>query len=404
MELFVFLCSLIIFVSFALMPLARRAGAPFLLIALVIGMLLGEDGPGNIQFSNFAFAFDLGSVALAVILFAGGLETGRSVFRSGGAPASILATLGVLITAAITGLAACLLMHVPWQVGLLLGAAVASTDAAATFLLVQQSGIGLRQRLKDTLLLESGLNDPMAIFLTVSLTTLVASLQTNAPVDFGGMALFLVLQAGVGTVGGVFGGRLLARILDRLALPIGTYPVMTLAGALAIFTGVSLLGGSGFLAAYLAGLTLKARLKRPIDRIVDFNEAFQWLCQMVLFLTLGLLVTPSALLHDIWPAIGCAVVLMLVARPVAVFASVGWMGFSFRENVFLSWVGLRGAVPILLAIYPVIAPGPISIGFFNVVFVIVTISLTIQGWTIAPAARILGLDPAVPKVSQSADA
>ncbi|HCX10184.1 MAG TPA: potassium/proton antiporter, partial [Hyphomonas sp.] len=161
MELFVFLCSLIIFVSFALMPLARRAGAPFLLIALLIGMLLGEDGPGRIQFSNFNFAFDLGSVALAVILFAGGLETGRSVFRSAGAPASLLATIGVLITAGITGVAACLFMGLPWQVGLLLGAAVASTDAAATFLLVQQSGIALRQRLKDTLLLESGLNDPM---------------------------------------------------------------------------------------------------------------------------------------------------------------------------------------------------------------------------------------------------
>ena len=168
---------------------------------------------------------------------------------------------------------------------------------------------------------------------------------------------------------------------------------MTLAGALVIFTGVSLVGGSGFLAAYLAGVSFKAKLKRPIDRIVDFNEAFQWLCQMVLFLTLGLLVTPSALLNDIWPAIGCAAVLMLIARPLAVFASVGWMGFSFRENVFLSWVGLRGAVPILLAIYPVIAPGPISVGFFNVVFVIVTISLTIQGWTIAPTARLLRLGP-----------
>ncbi len=393
MELFVFLCSLIIFVSFAMMPLARRAGAPFLLIALLIGMLLGEDGPGRIQFSNFDFAFDLGSVALAVILFAGGLETGRSVFRSAGTPASLLATIGVLITGGITGIAACFVMDVPWQVGFLLGATVASTDAAATFLLVQQSGIGLRQRLKDTLLLESGLNDPMAIFLTVSLTTLVASIQTNAPVDLGGMALFLLMQASIGIVGGILGGRVLAKILDQLSLPLGTYPIMTLAGALVIFTGVSLLGGSGFLAAYLAGISLKARLKRPIDRIVDFNEAFQWLCQMVLFLTLGLLVTPSALLQDIWPAIGCAVVLMLIARPVAVFLSVGWMGFTFRENIFLSWVGLRGAVPILLAIYPVITPGPISVGFFNIVFIIVTISLTIQGWTIAPAARILRLGP-----------
>ena len=194
-----------------------------------------------------------------------------------------------------------------------------------------------------------------------------------------------------GILGGIVGGRLLARLLDTLSLPVGTYPVMTLAGALFIFAGVSLLGGSGFLAAYLAGISLKAKLNRPIDRIVDFNEAFQWLCQLVLFLTLGLLVTPSALLQDIWPTIAIAAVLMLVARPLAVFISVGWMGFTLRENVFLSWVGLRGAVPILLAIYPVISPGPITVGFFNVVFVIVAISLTTQGWTIGPMARLLGL-------------
>ncbi|WP_370232908.1 potassium/proton antiporter, partial [Hyphomonas sp.] len=306
MYLFVFLCSLIIFISFAFMPVARRAGAPFLLIALIIGMLLGEDGPGRIEFSNFNFAFDLGSVALAVILFAGGLETDRRVFRSAGAPATSLATLGVLVTAGISGVAAALLLQVPWQVGLLLGAAVASTDAAATFLLIQQSGIGLRPRLKDTLLLESGLNDPMAIFLTVTLTSLVAKMQTDAPFDLASMGVLLVMQAGIGILGGIFGGRLLARLLDTLSLPVGTYPVMTLAGALVIFAGVSLLGGSGFLAAYLAGISLKAKLKRPIDRIVDFNEAFQWLCQLVLFLTLGLLVTPSALLQDIWPTIGIA--------------------------------------------------------------------------------------------------
>jgi cell volume regulation protein A len=181
-----------------------------------------------------------------------------------------------------------------------------------------------------------------------------------------------------------------------LALPMGTYPALTLTGALAIYSGTSLLGGSGFLAAYLAGFMLKAYLRRPIDRIEDFNEAFQWLCQMVLFLMLGLLVTPSALLKEFWPAIACASVLMLVARPLAVFASVGWMGFSFKENVFLSWVGLRGAVPVLLAIYPVIAPGPVTVGFFNVVFVIVTVSLVTQGWTIGAAARWLKLvnDPA----------
>jgi NhaP-type Na+/H+ and K+/H+ antiporter len=396
LALFLFLCSLVVFASFALMPVARRAGAPFLLLALVIGMLLGEDGPGGIQFSNFGLAFELGSIALAVILFAGGLEAERSVFRSAGGPATSLATFGVLITAGVTGLAATFILGLPWMQGLLLGAAVASTDAAATFLLVQQSGIDLRKRLKDTLMLESGINDPMAIFLTVSLTTLVATQFAGETQDLSGFLLFLAQQAGLGLLVGLAGGRLLAWLTDRLALPMGTYPALTLTGALAIYSGTSLLGGSGFLAAYLAGFMLKAYLRRPIDRIEDFNEAFQWLCQMVLFLMLGLLVTPSALLKEFWPAIACAGVLMLVARPLAVFASVGWMGFSFKENVFLSWVGLRGAVPVLLAIYPVIAPGPVTVGFFNVVFVIVTVSLVTQGWTIGTAARWLKLvnDPA----------
>lgn len=391
MALFLFLCSVVVFASFALMPVARRAGAPFLLLVLVIGMLLGEDGPGGIQFSNFSFAFELGSVALAVILFAGGLEAERTVFRTAGKPAASLAILGVLITAAVTGLAAKFILGVSWMEGLLLGAAVASTDAAATFLLVQQSGIDLRQRLRDTLMLESGINDPMAIFLTVSLTSLVAAQHAGVALDLAGFAVFLAQQAGIGLLAGLAGGWALALVIDRLTLPMGTYPAMSLAGALTIYAGTALIGGSGFLAVYLAGFMLKAYLRRPIDRIEDFNEAFQWLCQMVLFLMLGLLVTPSALLRDLWPAIGCAAVLMFIARPLAVFASAGWMGFSLKENVFLSWIGLRGAVPVLLAIYPVIAPGPVSVGFFNVVFVIVTVSLVAQGWSLSPLARWLKL-------------
>lgn len=391
MALFLFICSLVVFASFALMPLARRAGAPFLLLALVIGMLLGEDGPGQIQFGNFNLAFELGSVALAVILFAGGLEADRTVFRTAGRAAASLATFGVLLTAAITGAAAVFILDIGWMEGMLLGAAVASTDAAATFLLVQQSGIDLRKRVRDTLMLESGINDPMAIFLTISLTTMVAAHHVGDSADLSGFAIFLAKQAGIGLVVGLAGGRTLAFVTDRLNLPMGTYPALTLTGALAIYSGTSLLGGSGFLAVYLAGFMLKAYLRRPIDRIEDFNEAFQWLCQMVLFLMLGLLVTPSALLDDFWPALACAAVLMLVARPLAVLASAGWMGFSLPETLFISWVGLRGAVPVLLAIYPVISPGPVAVDFFNIVFVIVTVSLVAQGWSLGPLARLLEL-------------
>ena len=213
---------------------ARRAGAPFLLLALAIGMLLGEDGPGQIQFSNFSLAFELGSVALAVILFAGGLEAERSVFRTAGRAAASLATFGVLITAAVTGSAAVFILNIGWMEGLLLGAAVASTDAAATFLLVQQSGIDLRKRVRDTLMLESGINDPMAIFLTISLTTMVAAQHTGGMADYAGFAIFLAQQAGIGLIAGLAGGRALAFITDRLNLPMGTYPALTLTGALGL--------------------------------------------------------------------------------------------------------------------------------------------------------------------------
>jgi len=203
--------------------------------------------------------------------------------------------------------------------------------------------------------------------------------------------IFLGTQIGFGLAGGILGGRALTFIIDRMTLPNGTYPAMALSGALAIYASVALLGGSGFLAVYIVGIIIRNRLRRPLDNILNFNEALQWISQMALFLMLGLLVAPSQLLEDIGPALAVAAVLMFVARPLAVMVSIGWMGFSVRENVFLSWVGLRGAVPVLLAIYPVVTPGPITIQFFNSVFVIVVVSLIAQGWTIAPLANLLKL-------------
>ena len=391
MELAILFCSLVVFATFALMPLAHKAGAPILLVVLGLGMLLGVDGPGGIRFYSYQTGFNLGSIALAIILFAGGLETERGVIRSARNSSIMMATVGVLVTALVVGLFATYVLGMPPLVGLLLGATVASTDAAATFLLIQQSKRDIGDRVKNTLVLESGLNDPMAIFLVVALTTMVnGGLPTTAG-EVGGFFMFLVAQIGLGLLGGIVGGRILTFLIDRMTLPNGTYPAMALAGALVIYSAVALVGGSGFLAVYIVGIAIRNRLRRPLDNILNFNEALQWISQMALFLMLGLLVAPSHLLKDIWAALAVAGVLMFVARPLAVMLSIGWMGFSFKENVFLSWVGLRGAVPVLLAIYPVITPGPVTIEFFNIVFVIVVTSLIAQGWTIVPLAHLLRL-------------
>lgn len=392
MDAFIFLASLLVFFGFLLIPLTRRLGAPILLIILIVGMLAGEDGPGRIEFDNFSAAYALGSLALAIILFGGGVETRMSAVRAARVPAVLLATVGVAVTASIVGVAAIFLFKVTVFEGLLLGAVVGSTDAAATFLLIRQSNVRLPDRLENTLVLESGINDPMAIFLTLAFTGLV-----NLGADFSVSSLLnylpmLGLQLGLGSLMGAGGGLIIAWVLNRLDLRPGIYPAMALAGALAIFGGTSLLGGSGFLAAYLVGLVLRDRLKPDIaERVLGFSEAMQWLSQIALFLMLGILVTPSAL-PEVWlNACLMAAVLILVARPVAVFGCLSWLKFSVREQAFISWVGLRGAVPIFLAILPVITPGPVTVGFFNIVFVIVVLSLVVQGWTITASARWLGL-------------
>lgn len=391
MESFILFSSLLTFVGFLIVPLSKRLGAPILLVILGIGMLVGEDGPGQIHFDNFPLAYALGSIALAVILFAGGLETRLKDLVGVRVPAFLLATIGVVITALVVGTATYLLFDFSLIEGLLLGAVIGSTDAAATFLLIRQSSARLPAKLENTLLLESGLNDPVAIFLTLVLTQLVSTSELISGGTIAGFLPVLIMQLGFGFMAGLAGGWLLAKAVDYLKVPNGVSPAMTIAGGLVIFSGVALIGGSGFLAVYIAGLVFRQTLKEPVERILNFNEALQWLSQVMLFLMLGLLVTPSSLLED-WPlAFSAAALLIFVARPVAVFVSTSWFGFKVNELCFISWVGLRGAVPIFLSILPIISPGPVSVGFFNVVFVIVVTSLIIQGWTIAPVARLLGV-------------
>lgn len=387
---------------------SSRVGAPLLLVFLALGMLAGEDGPGGVEFDNFQVAYILGSMALAVILFDGGLRTPRASFRVAQWPALVLATGGVLLTAGLTGAFAMWALGLfNWFEGLLVGSIVASTDAAAVMFLLQAHNARLEERVKATLEVESGLNDPMAIFLTLVCIEVLAAGSASGDLSWSTAASFLsmfTLQIAGGATMGVAGGYLLLWLVNRLNLASGLYPVLALSFALVVFAGAQTLGMSGFLAVYLTGLILGNYRHRATQLINRFQDGLAWLSQIVMFLVLGLLVTPSALLPNLLPAIAIAAFLILAARPLTVLACLLPFRFNPQERVFISWVGLRGAVPIFLGTLPVLAGVPGADEFFTVAYVVVVISLIVQGWTVAPAARYLGLNlPPQPDVPQRVD-
>src|SRR5271154_775993 len=375
---------------------SARFGAPLLLVFLGLGMLAGEDGPGGIRFNDFQAAYLIGSVALAVILFDGGLRAERDAVRRALLPSLTLATVGVIVTAAIVGLVAVAAFGVSWPQGLLIGATVASTDAAAVVSLLHLRKLDIHARVSATLEVESGINDPMAIFLTVLLVELL--FRSHASFDVHALVLFAT-EMGGGTAIGVLGGYLLLWLVNRLDAASGLYPILALAGAVFLFGGARTVGASGFLAVYLAGLILGNHRHRATQVIERFLDGFAWLSQIVLFLMLGLLVTPSALAPMLGPSLVIATALMLVARPVAVALCLLPFRYTAPEIAFISWVGLRGAVPIFLAIIPVLAGLPDAAMFFGVAFIVVLISLILQGWTVATAARTFDLD--VPPLQQA---
>lgn len=381
--------SLLALVAIVASVLSSRFGAPLLLVFLVLGMLAGEDGPGGVHFSDVHVAQLVGSVALAIIIFDGGLRTRKEVFRVALWPAVSLATVGVVITAALLGAVAAWLLNLHWMHGLLLGAIVGSTDAAAVFGLLNTAGTELKQRVASTLEIESASNDPMAIFLTMVLVTVLAAGGTSLTL---GVAGEFVKQFGIGAVGGTIGGWLLGILINRLNLVTGLYPLLAAAGALFIFGVTATLGGSGFLAIYLAGIVLGNMPLQASQNILRVHSGLAWLSQITMFLMLGLLITPSNLVPIAFEGVVIALALMLVARPVAVLVSLLPFRFPWREQVFISWVGLRGAVPMILAIFPMTAGVENAELYFNVAFFVVLASLVVQGWTIAPTARLLGLE------------
>jgi cell volume regulation protein A len=385
---------------------SSRIGAPLLLVFLVLGMLAGEDGPGGIPFDDFRFAYLLGSTALAVILFDGGLRTSFASFTSVLWPALVLATVGVVVTAVVTGAAAAVVLGLDWVEALLVGSVVASTDAAAVFFLLHLKGARLKERVGSTLEIESGLNDPMAIFLTLACVTLITTGAEGTTLTTADtFARQFIVQITGGTIAGAVGGMVLVHLINRLPLASGLYAIFALSGALVIFGGTQEFGGSGFLAVYIAGLIVGNRRHRGTLLIARFHDGLSWLCQIAMFLMLGLLVTPSRLIPLLIPALAIALVLILVSRPTAVLLCLLPFGFQRRELMFVSWVGLRGAVPIFLATIPVIAGVEHADEIFAVAYVVVLVSLVVQGWTVTMAARRLGLDlPPPPPPPQRSEA
>ncbi|HUO81641.1 MAG TPA: potassium/proton antiporter [Gammaproteobacteria bacterium] len=368
--------------------IASRFGAPLLLVFLVIGMLAGEDGPGGLVFDDYQLTFLVGSLALAVILFDGGLRTRTSRFRGVLLPAATLATLGVALTATVTGLLAIFAFNFSFLEGMLIGSVVASTDAAAVFFLLHAGGLQLKQRVSALLEIESGTNDPVALLLTIVLVELILAVPQVSALD---VAAMLARQAVLGVGAGVAGGYAVSWLLNKVQLPGGLHPLFVVASAIFIFSLTSIIGGSGFLAAYLGGLVLGNRPIRSFASITSFHDTATWLCQMIMFLVLGLLVTPSLLVQYAVPALIIAIWLILVARPVSVWLCLAPFRFTMQEKAFVSWVGLRGAVSIFLAAIPMLTGLPHAEAYFNIAFFVVLVSLVVQGWSIAPVAKRLGM-------------
>lgn len=369
---------------------SRRVGAPLLLLFLVLGMFAGEDGFGHIPFNDFELAFLLGNIALAIIIFDGGLGTRKSTFRLSLGPALTLATLGVIVTAGVTGLAAFYLLSLNWQQSLLIGAIVGSTDAAAVFGLLRAAGLELKARTGGTLEIESGSNDPMAIFLTLTLVSFLA--QADASLSPWLLIQQFFLQMGLGALVGFFGGHLLLRLLKGITLPHSLYPLLTLAGAMSLFGFSSTFGGSGFLAIYIVGIVIGNATLPFSNDIHRFHDGIAWLSQIGMFLMLGLLINPGHLPDILIPGVLLAGVLIFIARPLAVLLALAPFHFPWRDQVFIGWCGLRGAVPIILALFPFLEGLPKADLYFEVAFIIVLASLIVQGWTIAPVAKWLQIE------------
>lgn len=365
-----------------------RLGVPVVLLFLVLGMLAGSEALGTLTFEDYRFAFRVGTIALILILLDGGLNTPFASVRESIAPAAVLATVGVIGVAALVSLFARLL-GLPWSESLLLGAVVSSTDAAMVFAVLRGGSIRLSRRVGATLELESGANDPMAVILTLAVTALVSGEPLSRPQLAWSVPLQLVVGSAVGLLLG-WGSRMLLQHVRLSAA--GFYPVLTLALGVLAFGVATLAHGSGFLAVYVFGAVLGNSLIPYRGGLMRVHDAIAWLCQISMFLMLGLLVFPSQLRPVAGTGIAIALFLAFVARPLVVLVCLLPFRFEWREMIYIGWVGLRGAVPIILATFPVLADVPGAMRVFNIVFFIVVFSSLIPGATIRYVTRKLGME------------
>ena len=391
-------CGLLLGISVIFSRASQQAGVPIALLFILVGMLAGSEGLGRIQFDDYHFAFRLGTVALALILFDGGLNTPLNALRKAAAPAGVLATLGVAGTAALVAVGAHWL-GLGWPEALLIGAVVSSTDAAAVFAVLRGSGLQLKRRVGVTLEVESGINDPMAVILTTVLTgnllTPGSAAGFRIPLE---VTVQLLLGAAIGAGVG-YGGR---QLLSKLSLSTGgLYPVVTLALGLFALGAATLAHGSGFLAVYLAGLILGNGPLPYRTGLLRVHDALAWLSQVGMFLILGLLVYPSRLLDVAGVGLGLAALLAFVVRPLMVAICLLPFRYPQREILYIGWVGLRGAVPIVLATFPVLAGAPGAGRLFDLVFFIVVATALIPGATVAWVTRKLGLQSKEPPAPQA---
>jgi len=394
-ELYLLITAFLLLLSVVASKLSNTFGIPSLFIFLGLGMLAGSDGILGIHFDNVELAQHIGTLALIFILFAGGLDTAWKAIKPILKQGIVLATVGVFLTAFVVALGIYFIFDFTFLEALLIGAIISSTDAAAVFAILRAKGIDLKKRLGPLLELESGSNDPMAIFLTVAILQILLFPQESSVTDW---ILKFFLQFFIGGILGYAFGIILPQILNRIHLSFyGLYPVFTIGWVLLLFSLTSILDGNGFLAVYLAGIVANTKEFVHKKNLVGFHDGLSWIMQITVFLALGLLVFPSQLPDIALHALAIALWLMFIARPIGVFLSMALSKFGVKEKLFISWVGLRGAVPIVLATYPFLVDYEHSALIFNTVFFIVLASILIQGTSLPYVAKWLNVESIKPK-------
>lgn len=384
--------AILIFSVFASKTSARY-GVPVLLIFIGVGMLCGSEGPGGIHFDDPHITHVLGTIALIFILFSGGLSTQFKFVAPVWKEGVSLAIFGVLLSTGLIAMVIRLVMGWDWIPSALLGAAISSTDAAAVFSVLKNRHLGLKHDIQSIIELESGSNDPMAVFLTLSFIQIYLT-----PESFSWSQIFVsfFIQMSLGALAGWFLGKAMVYVINWLDLEFeGLYPVFTIAGVISIYSLTEYCGGNGFLSVYLAGLTMGGEKYFSKKTLGVFHDGLAWLCQVTMFMALGLLVYPSDITPIIVPGVIIALFLMFLARPLSVFLCLAGFKYNWREMIFVSWGGLRGAVPIILATYILVSEVTHSKTMFNLVFFIVIFSVLIQGTSLGKMARWMGVQEKV---------